>query len=361
MTTWLEEACIAEEAARDSRMATNMTQPLMHTLAQAAEIIGRGIGQDGVVQMIPERLNGIEFGRIGWEPFGVEPGAAGLDGLLHQAATMGGQTIPQQDDGFTPMAGQRPKKLYQMGRSDAAGMYGQQPAQAAAVGAGKHCGDPGQPLPIEGLTDHWCTAPWRPRGPNGRALRKARFVQENQPGVQARGLFFTWGQRDRTQWAIAFSSRSLAWRAGRCRLHPNWPRIRQTWAGEWRTRQVFQITSATRCKVHNSVAKPQALAPFSSAAATRCRAMASSRGVRPARPAPRNPCRPWLRQAAYQRLAVGRLTPNRRATSACLSPCSNHLPAVIRRASRALKSRCRRSGEFIPSLYHNGGHDVTIL
>jgi len=189
VTTWLEEACIAEEAARDSRMATNMTQPLMHTLAQAAEIIGRGIGQDGVVQMIPERLNGIEFGRIGWEPFGVEPGAAGLDGLLHQAATMGGQTIPQQDDGFTPMAGQRPKKLYQMGRSDAAGMYGQQPAQAAAVGAGKHCGDPGQPLPIEGLTDHWCTAPWRPRGPNGRALRKARFVQENQPGVQARGLF----------------------------------------------------------------------------------------------------------------------------------------------------------------------------
>ena len=69
---------MAQEASCDRRIATHLTESLMHTLSKAAEIIGRGIGQDGVVQMIPKGLDGIELGRIGREPFGLEPAAMGL-------------------------------------------------------------------------------------------------------------------------------------------------------------------------------------------------------------------------------------------------------------------------------------------
>ena len=248
-----------------------------------------------------------------------------------------------------------------MGRTDATGMNGQEPTQTLAAGGRQDRADPGQPFPVERLVNHRGTPPRSPSGANRRALRKTGFVQEDQPSIQARSVFFTRGQRYRAHPAMAFSSRSLARRAGRCRLQPNWPRIRQTWGWECLTPQVFHITWATRSRVHNSVEKPQAVGPLTSAAATRSRAMESSRGFRPARPAPRNPCGPSLRQVAYQRLAVWRLTLNWLTTSAWVRPWPKNFPAVIRRASKARKSRRGRMGVFMPSLYHRGKHAVTIL
>ncbi len=63
------------------------------------------------------------------------------------------------------------------------------------------------------------------------------------------------------------------------------------------------------------------------------------RGLRPARPAARRPSDPSASHACAQRIAVVRLTRNRRATPACVLPCSNSRAARIRRRSSASKSR----------------------
>ena len=60
--------------------------------------------------------------------------------------------------------------------------------------------------------------------------RKRGFVNEDQPGFQARGVFFTWGQSDLTQVAIAVSSRSRARRVGFCGLQPKARIKRPMWS-----------------------------------------------------------------------------------------------------------------------------------
>ena len=70
----------------------------------------------------------------------------------------------------------------------------------------------------------------RPATPDQRRHQKRGFVDEDQPGFQARGVFFTRGQSDLTQVAIAVSSRSRARRAGFCGLQPKVRIKRPTWS-----------------------------------------------------------------------------------------------------------------------------------
>ena len=259
------------------------------------------------------------------------------------------------------MMGQSIKESNHMRHTDSSGMNGQEPAETFGFGGCENSADPGQAFPVEWFANHRGTPTRSPSGTNRRALRKSRFIQKDEPSVQAQGVFFTRGQRYRTQRAITSSSLSLARRAGRCRLQPIWPIILQTWGREYLTPQVFQITWAIRSRVHNSVEKPHAVAPSTSAAATCSRSTKSKRGFRPARPAPRSPCSPSLRQAAYQRLAVCRLTAKRWTTSDWGCPWVNSFAAVIRRAFNAPKSRRGRMNVFMLPLYHTGEHLVTIL
>jgi len=108
------------------------------------------------------------------------------------------------------------------------------------------------------------------------------------------------------------------------------------------------ITVATHGNVHRSVPKRCAAAPARKAVSTRASCRASSRGLRPNRPAAFRPPRPCRRQIWYQRCAVCRLTPTARTTAACDCPRANRRAAVKRRASNAATSRCRRSGLIIP-------------
>ncbi len=71
----------------------------------------------------------------------------------------------------------------------------------------------------------------------------------------------------------------------------------QTWPGWYRTRVSRSISVATRGNVHSSVANPCAPGPLRNAASTRASCGASSRGLRPARPAAFKARRPSSRQA----------------------------------------------------------------
>src|SRR5712691_7601313 len=99
------------------------------------------------------------------------------------------------------------------------------------------------------------------RGPgaaDGRPLRDAALVLEDDPGPATPSVFFTAGQRIVIQCRIAGSFRSLARLAGRCNVQSSAPRTRHTWPGWYRTPVRRLITVATRGNVHRFVANPKA-------------------------------------------------------------------------------------------------------
>jgi len=79
--------------------------------------------------------------------------------------------------------------------------------------------DPIMTIPVvedRGLSDR------TPRLANGRNQEEARFVDKDEVGFQPCGVFFTRGQTDRFQSAMAASLRSTARRSGFWWLQPIW-------------------------------------------------------------------------------------------------------------------------------------------
>lgn len=204
----------------------------MYAPPQSGEVFDRSIGQRGGVQMVPEQFHRIQLGGVRRQPFDAQSSSVPGQGVPHQPAAAGGQTIHQQQNGKAAVASQRVQEAHHLSTPNAALVQGQQPAGTATVGLGENRGDAGQGLPVEGFDQLGRLSPWRPGGPNRSALSEAAFVQKPQPDVQALGVFFTCGQRTRTQRATAFSSRSLARRAGRWRLQPSCRSSRQVCARE---------------------------------------------------------------------------------------------------------------------------------
>ena len=204
-------------------------------LAESWQLFHRGVGQRGGVQMIPERLDRIQFWRVGGQPFDAQPFPVPGQRLRHQPTAVGGQAIPEQNHWAAAVASQRVQEAHHLGAPDTPAMQRQQPAAAVAAGLGEHRSDAGQRLPVEGFHQPWSLPAGRPGGPDRGPLGKPALVQKAQPGFQPLGVFFTCGQRTRTQRVMAGSSRSLARRAGRWRLQPSWPSSLQVCANEYRT------------------------------------------------------------------------------------------------------------------------------
>ena len=142
---------------------------------------------------------------------------------------------------------------------------------------------------------------------------------------------------------MATSSRSVAWRAGRWRLHPIWRSTRQTWPGWYLTPVTASITSATRASVHSSVGYPLAVGPLRSAFSTLARSDSVTFGSRPARPAARSAFLPPAFHLSCQSETVWCTTPSSLAISAWETPLAKRSAAFMRRSSMAAKSRRGRA------------------
>lgn len=203
---------------------------MSHSGAQSVEIVGGRVGQGGGVQMGPELLDRIQFRGIGGQRFQMQPSPMACQGLSGNPAAMSGQPIPQQDHRAAAMAPEAVQEAPNVPTADAAAMPCQPPACTPAVGTGPQGSDPGQALPVKGFHPARRLPARCPGGSDGGTLRETACVHKTQPGLQPPGVFFTWGQRTRTQRAMAAASRSWARRAGRWRLPPNC----------WSTRQVCE-------------------------------------------------------------------------------------------------------------------------
>src|SRR5262249_5388595 len=262
------------------------------------------------------------FGSVARQAFDLQPGRLRGEKALHAATLVRAQPIPDKHD---PTAAEVAFQIAQEADEAQVGVGARpglkvEPAPPAIPPKGQRGGDR-QAFPVRPRVLQDRGLPARcPRAPDDGLLRHAAFVLADYPRMPAPGVFFTCGQRWRRHWRMAASSRSRAWRAGRCSDHFNPCRMRQTCAGWYCTPVRRAITAAIRGKVHRAVAKPGTAGPFSSAASTPANCQGVSRGLRPARPAAFSAVRPSRRHAGYQPWGVARATPHYRATSTLGTP-----------------------------------------
>lgn len=142
--------------------------------------------------------------------------------VLYPPRPVGLQTVPDNDQGCSELTVKLAEK-FQRPQGVDIGIAVQAKVQMNPVTLRRHAqgADDGDLLMRSGtLIDHRGVAPRRPTAAHQRRHQQARFVDKDQPGSQACGVFFTRGQSFFTQFAIAFSSRSTARRVGFCGLHP---------------------------------------------------------------------------------------------------------------------------------------------
>ena len=183
---------------------------------------GNQIGNFMRLEMPPHILDGIQFGRIRWQPLDLNPSTGGGDVVLDQETAMNGRTIPEDQQFPGNMALKMFQEFNHLKAFDAAGVDLKiKPPQGQTT-------DQRKTFPIEGFVEHR-GLPARSPGAGARgASAQAAFVDEDDGPPLLPGLFFKAGHVTRCQRRMAFSSRSTARRSGRWQLKPLAPSKRQT-------------------------------------------------------------------------------------------------------------------------------------
>lgn len=174
--------------------------------ANLAQVDGAEIGELLALEIPPEIFDGIEVRRVPGQPFHRQP--AVLAGQIGRpaAALVGGQTVPDEDDGLTPeVALEVLVEGDQPGAIVAARQGLEVEAAPRAVPAkGQRRGD-GESGPVEGVGQDGRLAPRGPRAPDGGPLGDPPFVLEDDPGPPASwrgrrpGPCSPWGHHWRTR------------------------------------------------------------------------------------------------------------------------------------------------------------------
>lgn len=183
------------------------------------------------LEISPQVFDGVQFRCVGWKKDPAHMRVRGQE-VTHEMGSMRLQAVPDHHERRTELAIQLSEKRHGAPRVDI-GVAVQTEVQA-------------HPIPLRrdaqradhahfavragALANDGCRATWRPGAPHQRRHQKRGFVDEDQPGFQTRGVFFTRGQSDLTQVAIAVSSRSKARRVGFCGLQPKARIKRPIWS-----------------------------------------------------------------------------------------------------------------------------------
>ena len=212
------EARVPEKADGEVRLPTDPREATAQRPAQGQDLGGTEVGQIAPFDVAPDLLDGIEIRRIGGQALDVEPRALAGHVALHAAAPVGGQPVPEEEDGAAaevPFEGPQERDQPAIGVGAWARLE-EEPAAPAIPAEGQRDGDR-EPLPESaGVGQDGRPAPRRPRPPDHRVVREAALVLEEEPGPAAPGVFFTRGHRVRFHCAMAAASRSRACRTGRC-------------------------------------------------------------------------------------------------------------------------------------------------
>jgi len=199
--------------------------------SQSADFVGQHVHQLGLrvrptigqkaLEMVPDAFVGVEFRSVRGEGHEVKPARASEE-FLHRIAAMDSAVVQQHDQMTTDLT---QEMAQEDGHLFALNVVLVEQAVQRATEAPGTDGDPGDrgdsvvAIPMMhdgGLSDR------TPGLAHGRDQEEAGFVDKDDMGRQPCGVFFTAGQTDRFQSAIATSSRSTARRSGFWWLHPTW-------------------------------------------------------------------------------------------------------------------------------------------
>lgn len=179
------------------------------------------VGQRVGLEIAPKVLDRIELRGVRRQELGSDIGLRSEE-RLHDASTVSLQPIPDQDPGRVQLPIELAEKVAD-GDGIEIGMPVKSEVQLHPIARRRHAqrGN-GRDLLVRARTllEDGCDAARMPGPPHQRRHQQAGLVDEDQPGSQARGVFFTRGQSLLTHCLIAVSSRSTARRVGFWGLHP---------------------------------------------------------------------------------------------------------------------------------------------
>jgi len=199
--------------------------------SQSADFVAQHVHQLGLrvrpavgqaaLEMVPDAFVGVQFRSVRGEGHEVKTARASEE-FLHRIAAMDGAIVQQHDQMTTDLTqelAQEDGHLFALNV-----VLVEQAVQRAmeAPGADGDTGDRGDSVVAIPMMHDGGLSDRTPRLAHGRDQEEAGFVDKDDVGRQPCGVFFTAGQTDRFQSAIAPSLRSTARRSGFWWLQPTW-------------------------------------------------------------------------------------------------------------------------------------------
>jgi hypothetical protein len=198
----------------------------MEVCSERGQIVRPPIGQRAFGQT-PDTLVGIELRRIGRERLQVESWKGAAE-PRQVRALVDRAVVPDHDDVAAQVVEHVPQEVGCVGSLDVAGLHAPEQPQALTHRTDSDGRVDREPVAPIAMMQPRRLSTGRPGLADGGDQQKARFIGEDQPGSQPRGVFFTRGQVVRFQRSIAASSRSSARRSGFWCDQPSWRSKRPT-------------------------------------------------------------------------------------------------------------------------------------
>ena len=223
---------MTEERERQRGRPSNASQASADRPLDLAKVVRAEVGKFPPLDVAPHEFRRIEIRRVARQAFDGEPRALSLQVRRHGPALMRRQAIPDEDETTTSeMTLELVQETDQRNVVVAPGPRLEHQVTAAPVPAERQGHREGELRPVEGMDQDGGLPARGPRAADGRPLRDAALVLEEDPGSATPSVFFTAGQRVVTQCRTAVSFRSFARLAGRCGVQSSAPKRRQTCPG----------------------------------------------------------------------------------------------------------------------------------
>lgn len=179
--------------------------------------------------MVPDRLIGIELGRIGWKTLQAQSREAATQ-RTDRFALVRFAVVPEDDHMATQVPKQMAQKVANFGLLDILTMKpGIQP-EPATPRADRHRGNGRDPVVFIDVADHRRLTPRPPGAADRRNQQESGFVEERKMGAQPGRFFLMRGQASRFQASMAASSRCRARLSGFWQVQPTACSSRPTWS-----------------------------------------------------------------------------------------------------------------------------------
>jgi len=203
---------VLDTATQERRRGGQATHFLGQDVHECRRRIGPAVGQVGF-QVIPHAFVGIQLRGVRRERFQVEAGRA-AEQFLHGFPAVDPAVVQQHDEVAGDLPQQRPEEGRDLVALDIVLIQLAVQRTPDACGADGDARDGRDPVMRVPMADDRRLAHRAPRLPDRRDQEEAGFVDEDEVGAQPRGVFFTRGQTECFQAAMAASSRSTARRSG---------------------------------------------------------------------------------------------------------------------------------------------------